>query len=178
VGTRFQTEAVHVLTVSSGDVSDHYRCNLAEEAVQGRIGSADVWLRDKRVALEPGDNTYFPEGVKRQIRATENALSSAILVTQISPPQIDIYVKHVFYNAELGVVNREAVSKAALNAPRVNLYTTPLAYRESFSAERAWNLPQDDVRSNGALFNFCKGAPFSGIGRTLCWERMGYGRNE
>lgn len=99
-----------------------------------------------------------------------------MLVTQVTPPHIDLYSDHGFCNAELGVVNPEAIAKAALNSKRVEFPNTPMAYRESFPDARAWNLSADEVRRGGALFNVYKGAAFSGIGlpmRLILWPGAG-----
>jgi hypothetical protein len=64
-GTGFQTEAVHVLTLEPGHEGERYRYDLAEEAFLCHSGSAEIWLRERWVRLEPGDLAYVPEGVDR-----------------------------------------------------------------------------------------------------------------
>ena len=151
-----------------------YRYDLAEEAFLCHSGSAEVWLRGQWVGLEPGDLAYVPEGCERAVRNT--GTEPAVLVVQITPPQIDLYADHGFYNAELAVFDHEAAAKARTTAPEVELPEAQFAYRETQAELRAWNLERDDVRRNGALFNVFMGAEFFGIGlpmRLILWPGAG-----
>ncbi len=176
-GTGYQTEAVHVLTLEPGDESDRYVYELAEEALLCFKGSGEVWLRDQWVTLEAGDIAYVPEGVERAVRNPVASEVPFVLVTQITPPQFDLYADHGFYNVELGVMNFDSIHKACTNAATVDLGdTNELAFRDTEPTVRAWNLARDDVRRNGALFNAYMGVPFSGIGlpmRIVLWPGAG-----
>jgi mannose-6-phosphate isomerase-like protein (cupin superfamily) len=176
-GTGFQTEAVHVTTVAPGQSSDRYTYDLAEEAILCRYGEAEVWLRDRWVTLRPGDMAYLPEGVEHQVRNPAGNDEDAILVHQICPPQFDLYTEHGFYNAELGVVNYEAIEKAAVNAPRVEPpEPKEMEFRDDQPEVRAQNLAPEDVKAKGALFNVLEGAAFTGIGlpmRLVLWPGAG-----
>lgn len=176
-GTGYQTEAVHVTTLRPGESSDRYRYDLSEEAILCRYGTAEVWLRDRWVNLRPGDMAYFPEGVEHQIRSADGADEDAVLVHQICPPQFDLYADAGFYNAEYGVMNHEAIEKAAINAPAV---TPPepqeMTYQDDQPEVRAQNLAPADVKAHGALFNVLEGAAFTGIGlpmRLVLWPGAG-----
>jgi mannose-6-phosphate isomerase-like protein (cupin superfamily) len=115
-GTGFQTEAVHVITVEAGQESERYRYDLAEEALLCHSGGGEVWLRDAWVPLEPGDMAYVPEGIERAVRVPATADQPLVLVAQITPPQIDHYAAHGFYNVELGVMNYDSIRKACTDA--------------------------------------------------------------
>jgi mannose-6-phosphate isomerase-like protein (cupin superfamily) len=173
-GTGFQAEAVHVLTLDPGHEGERYRYDLAEEAFLCHSGSAEVWLRGRWVMLEPGDLAYVPEGVERAVRNT--GTETGVLIVQITPPQIDLYIDHGFYNTEMAVIGQDAAAKARATAPTAELAAPRFAYRETEAEVRSWNLERDDVRRDGALFNVFKGAPFSGIGlpmRLILWPGAG-----
>jgi quercetin dioxygenase-like cupin family protein len=175
-GTGFQTEAVHVLTIAPGQESDRYRYDLAEEALLCHSGTGEVWLREQWVALRPGDVAYVPEGVERAVRNAPANLDPLILVSQITPPQFDLYTDAGLYNEAFGVINENAVAKAAINARSVDLPDPALAFHDDQPAVRSWVLERADVRRGGALFNVFMGAPFTGIGvpmRLILWPGAG-----
>lgn len=175
-GTGYQTEAVHVTTVPPGTTGEEYTYDLAEEAILCRAGSAQVWLRDQWVTLLPGDIAYFPQGVQRNVRVPEDADGDAILVNQICPPQFDLYAPE-YYNVDLGVINHDAVRKAATNAIPSPPATLPeLELRTDQPEVRAQQLGAAEVSRAGALFNVLEGAAFSGIGlpmRLVLWPGAG-----
>ncbi|HRV60392.1 MAG: cupin domain-containing protein [Solirubrobacterales bacterium] len=173
-GTGFQTEAVHVLTLEPGHEGERYRYDMAEEAFLCHSGTAEVWLRGQWVSLEPGDIAYVPEGAERAIRNTGKR--EAILVVQITPPQIDLYVDHGFYNEEWAVINHDASDKARATAATVEMPEAEFEFRETHPEMRAWNLEWEEVRRSGALFNVLMGTAFSGIGlpmRLILWPGAG-----
>ncbi len=173
-GTGFQTEAVHVLTLEPGHEGEHYRYDMAEEAFLCHSGEAEIWLRNQWVALEPGDIAYIPEGVERAIRNTSDA--DSILVVQVTPPQLDLYIDHGFYDEELAVISHDAADKARVTAPTIEIPAAEFEYRETHFEVRSWNLESEDVRRSGALFNALMGTPFSGIGlpmRLVLWPGAG-----
>ena len=176
-GTGFQTEAVHVTTIQPGQQSDPYTYGLAEEAILCRYGSAEVFLRGEWVVLKPGDIAYIPEGVARQIRNPLDNEVEAILVNQICPPQFDLYAEQGYYHNALGVINHEAIRKAAINAiPGVPPMPQAMVFNDDQPAVRAQNLAPSDVKAKGALFNVLEGAAFTGIGlpmRLVLWPGAG-----
>lgn len=176
-GTGYQTESVHVLTHRPGEESRMYTYSMAEEAMLCFKGSGQVFLRGCWVDMEAGDLAYIPEGVPHATRNPAGNTRDFVLVTQITPPQFDLYQERGFYNRDLAVMNFEAAEKAIFNAPRGNLSTTSeLHFNTSNPAVRAWSLSSEEVRKGGALFNVYKGAPFSGIGlpmRLILWPGAG-----
>ncbi len=178
LGTGYQTESVHVLTLQPGDQSERYAYDLAEEAILCRHGSVEVWLRGEWIRLLPGDIAYFPEGVERQIRNSADSTGEAILVNQICPPQFDLYATSGLYNAAAGGLDHDAAEKAAINAPVVSAPTdlAEMTFRDDQPHVRAGNLEPADVRRLGALFNVRDGAAFTGIGlpmRLVLWPGAG-----
>jgi mannose-6-phosphate isomerase-like protein (cupin superfamily) len=174
-GTGFQTEAVHVITVEPGQESERFCYDLAEEAMLCRSGKVDVWLRDRWVELQPGDIAYVPEGVERAVR--NHHREPCILVTQITPPQFDLYAEHGLYNVELGVMNYDSIHKACTNAKPVELpRENEMRFHATAPDVRSQNLERHDVRARGALFNILMGAAFTGIGlpmRLVLWPGAG-----
>lgn len=176
-GNGYQTESVHVLTLRPGEASETYRYGIAEEAMICFKGRGEVFLRGRWVDVAAGDVAYFPEGVPHAIRNPADSGADFVLVTQITPPQFDLYIEAGFYHKKLAVLNFEAVEKATLNAGRANLSTvSELRYHDTHAEVRAWNLSAEQVRREGALFNVYKGAPFHGIGlpmRLVLWPGAG-----
>lgn len=173
-GTGFQSEAVHVLNLEAGHEGDRYQYDATEEAFLCHSGSAEVWLRDQWVPLAPGDLAYIPEGVERAVRNTGEG--EANLVVQMTPPQIDLYTDHGFYDKELAVINHDATDRARVNAPTVEMPSADFEFRETNPEVRSWNLEREDVRRSGALFNVLMGVPFTGIGlpmRLVLWPGVG-----
>ena len=175
-GTGFQTESVHVLTVQPGDESERYRYDLAEEAMLCHSGSGEVWLRERWVTLRPGDIAYLPEGVERAVRSPASSDAPFVLITQITPPQFDLYAAAGFYNIQFKVINHEAVTKATVNARSAELPAPGLGFHDDQPEIRSWMLGRDEIRRHGALFNAFMGAPFTGIGvpmRLILWPGSG-----
>jgi gentisate 1,2-dioxygenase len=173
-GNGFQTQSVHVTTIQPGQQSDQYTYDIAEEAFLCRHGSAEVWLHDKWVTLQPGDIAYFPPGVKHQIRNPASNIEAAILVNQITPPQFDLYADKGFYNSALGVMNFDSIQKEINNTtpilPPANL--KEMTFNDNQPDVRAHNLSSEQVRLKGALFNALMGTPFIGLGipmRLVLW---------
>lgn len=175
-GCGFQTEAVHVVTLHPGEESDTYAYQLAEEAFLCHHGCGEILLRGEWVRMEPGDMAYVPESVARALR--NRGTQDFILVNQVTPPQLDLYVAGGFYNQRHGVMNLEACAKARFNAEPVEY---PDAYEMQFHEHnpevRAWNLDPAEVRRQGALFNIYNGAAFNGLGtdqfRLILWPGAG-----
>jgi mannose-6-phosphate isomerase-like protein (cupin superfamily) len=89
-GNGFQTEAVHVLTVHAGQESTAYSYDVSEEAMLCLAGEGEVYLHGSWRAFRPGDLAYFPEGVSHAVRNLRGT-DDVIVVTQITPPQLDLY---------------------------------------------------------------------------------------
>jgi mannose-6-phosphate isomerase-like protein (cupin superfamily) len=175
-GTGFQTEAVHVLTIAPGEESDRYRYDLAEEALLCHSGTGEVWLREQWVKLRPGDLAYVPEGLERAVRNPAANRDPVIMVSQLTPPQFDLYQDAGLYSEAFSVMNERAVAKAAINSRSVVLPAPALAFSDDQPGVRSWRLEREDVRRRGALFNVFMGAPFTGIGvpmRLILWPGAG-----
>lgn len=176
-GTGYQTEAVHVLTVKPGQESERWCYDLAEDALLCHSGAAQVRLRGQWVDMAPGDLAYFPPGVERVVRSAAGRKEDAILVNQVTPPQIDLYADRGLYNVDLGVMNYDSARKMSTNAvPATMSGDGHMAYHDTSASVRPWNLALDDVRHAGALFNVYRGTPYSGIGvpmRLILWPGAG-----
>lgn len=176
-GTGYRTEAVHVLTLDAGTESDRYAYELAEEALLCFKGTGEVWRRDRWVTMRPGDIAYVPEGAERALRNPAPGGDPFVVVTQITPPQFDLYADAGLYNVELAVMNTDAIRKAAINAAPSTLSTVnEMGFHETDPELRSWSLSREDVRRNGALFNVEMGAAFTGIGlpmRLILWPGAG-----
>jgi len=164
-GNGFQTESVHVLTLKPGEESASYAYTMAEEVMICAAGRGEVFLLERWVSIEPGDIAYFPEGVPHAVRNATGNKDNLVLVSQITPPQFDLYTEAGFYDVAMGVMNHEACFHAGLNADTGTL-KAPLAlkYRETESAARSWNRSAADIRREGALFNMFRGTPFGALG--------------
>ncbi len=164
-GNGYQTESVHVLTVKPGEESKSYAYTLAEEAMLCVAGRGEVFLHGRWVAVEPGDMPYFPEGVAHAVRNPDGNREDFVLVSQITPPQFDLYIEAGFYHVSGGVMNFDACFHAGLNADTGTLQA-PLAfaYRETELEVRAWHLTPEVVRREGALFNVFMGTSFAALG--------------
>jgi len=175
-GNGFQTESVHVLTLEPGQSSAEYTYYGSEEAMICLLGAGEVWMHDRWVTIAPGDIAYFPEGVPHSIRNVHKE-QPLTLVTQITPPPVELYAASGFYHVALGTMNFDACNRASLNAASGNLKAPlALAYRETESAVRSWNLEPAEVRARGALFNMFMGAPFDALGipaRLVVWPGAG-----
>jgi mannose-6-phosphate isomerase-like protein (cupin superfamily) len=175
-GIGFQTEAVHVLTLRPGDESGVYTYGMAEEAMLCLSGSGEVLLRGSFQEIRPGDIAYFPEGVAHSVRSPASAKEDLVLVTQIAPPQFDLYETAGFYHRAEATLNRSAIFKATLNAPRAEIPQHQMEYREASPGVRAEHLIPSEVRSGGAMFNVYSGTPFPGLGipaRLILWPGAG-----
>ena len=151
-GTGYQTEAVHVLTLQPGESSDQYCYDLAEEAMLCFKGHGEVWLRDSWVKIAPGDIAYFPEGIEHAIRNPAKRGDPLVVVTQITPPQLDLYAARGLYNVELGVMNYDSVHKECTNArPAEMSPVNEMAYHDTQPKERAWNLGRRGPRRGGTV---------------------------
>lgn len=164
-GNGYQTESVHVITVKPGEESKSYAYSIAEELLLCVAGRGEVFLLGRWVTVEPGDMPYFPEGVAHAVRNTAGNTEDFVLVSQITPPQFDLYIEAGFYHVGMGVMNFDACFHAGLNADTGRL-RAPLAlqYRETESEVRSWNREVKDIRREGALFNVFKGTIFGALG--------------
>jgi quercetin dioxygenase-like cupin family protein len=164
-GNGYQTESVHVLTLKPGESSSSYAYTLAEEVLLCAAGRGEVFLLGRWVTVEPGDLPYCPEGVAHAIRNPERNTEDFVVVSQITPPQVDLYTEAGFYHVAMGVMNFDASFHAGLNADTGTLQA-PLAfkYRETEPDVRAWNRAPADIRRAGALFNVFKGTAFAALG--------------
>jgi uncharacterized cupin superfamily protein len=175
-GVGYQTEAVHVLTLHPGDESTNYAYTLAEEAMLCLAGAGEVHLRGEWRRLDPGDIAYFPEGIAHAVRNPSTNSDVLFVVTQITPPQFDLYEPDGYYNRAEGTLNRTAIFKATLNAHRNEIPTSEMAYHDGDADCRAEKLPMSAVRKDGALFNVYTGTPFTNLGipaRLVLWPGAG-----
>ena len=154
-----------MLTLAPGAESASYAYTLAEEALICAAGKGEVFLLGRWVAIEPGDIAYFPEGIAHAVRNSDRNAQALVLVSQITPPQFDLYADAGFYNVSMGVMNFDACFHAGLNADTGTLQA-PLAlkYRDTEADTRAWNRAPADVRREGALFNVFMGTPLGALG--------------
>lgn len=176
-GNGYQTESVHVLTLTPGLVSDEYNYPISEEALLCVQGAGEVYLRGEWVQIEPGDMAYFPENVPHRVRNPSKNREDFILVSSITPPLVSLYIQSGFYVESLGKIDFDAVEAAMEKtvAGRIKAENF-MCYRETNPAIRAWNLAASDVRKNGALFNIFRGAEFSANGspmRFILWPGHG-----
>jgi uncharacterized cupin superfamily protein len=175
-GNGFQTESVHVLTVPTGTESASYAYTMAEEAMLCLAGRGEVFLRGAWRGLQPGDVAYFPEGVAHAVRNPAANGDDLVVVTQITPPQFDLYETAGFYNRAQGTLNRSAIFKATLNAPRGEIPPSEMAFHDDHGEVRVQHLTAPDVRQQGALFNVYLGTPFANLGlpaQLVLWPGAG-----
>lgn len=163
-GNGFQTEAVHVLTVKPGEESEQYAYDMAEQAMICFKGKGQVFLRGQWLDIEPGDVAYFPATVERAVRNLDGNEGDFVLVTAISPPQLDLYEAAGFYDPANKVMNFEAINYAKLNTQRIEYSpVNEMAFHDSHPEVRAWNLDNDEIRRGGALLNVFYGGPLTGL---------------
>jgi quercetin dioxygenase-like cupin family protein len=175
-GNGYQTEAVHVLTVHPGEESDTFTYDVSEEALLCLAGRGEVLLHGGWRTIQPGDLAYYPEGVAHAVRNDAGAADDLILVTQITPPQLDLYEPGGWYHVDQGTFNESAVFKATLNAHRHELPPSEMALHEDQPGVRAANLMKEQVRREGALFNVYDGNDFEALGlpgRYILWPPSG-----
>src|SRR5262245_18540276 len=163
-GNGFQTESVHVLTIEPGKESDHYAYDMADEAMMCFKGKGQVYLRGQWLDVEPGDMAYYPATAERAVRNPAENQDNFVGVTAISPPQFDLYTPAGFYDPVHKVMDFEAIEFAKINTQRVRYSpANEMAFHDSHSEVRAWNLDNDEIRRGGALFNAFYGGPLSGL---------------
>jgi gentisate 1,2-dioxygenase len=176
-GNGYQTESVHVLTVSPGMESGTYNYPISEEALLCVEGRCEIFLHNKWLELQPGDIAYFPENVPHAIRAKETNAGDTYLVSSITPPLISLYKEAGFYIEKLGRFDYEACETAKLQSQRGNLSPKCfLRYHQTHPQSRAWNMKSVDIRKKGALFNMFRGAEFDANGspmRFVLWPGHG-----
>lgn len=176
-GNGYQTQAIHVLTLSPGLESPHYTYQISEEALLCVQGKGEVFLRGKWVDIEPGDIAYFPENITHAIRNPKSNTEDFILVSSITPPLVSLYMDAGFYIEEIGKMDFDAVEEAKKTIVPGNIAkTNQLHYNETHPEFRAWNLKANDVRKHGALFNVFRGAEFTANGspmRFILWPGHG-----
>jgi len=163
-GNGTQTQSVHVLTHAPGDESEFRQYAVSEEAMLCLKGKGEVYLRDRWVTVEAGDIAYFPEGTVHATRSARENSADFVLVTQITPPPLDLYEAEGLYVRRACSFNFTAIDKARRNARLGSISPeSELHLNESHPEVRSWNLERDDIRRNGALFNMFKGASFPGL---------------
>lgn len=175
-GNGFQTESIHVLTLSPGTEGQKYSYDLSEEAYLCLKGKGEVFFRNQWLTLESGDIVYFPPGHIHSARNL-NGSEDFILVSSTTPPSIDLYEAAGFYNKKQGVIDVQAVQEAKGRIlPGKMSKICELRHTESYPELRAWNLKAAEIRQDGALFNYYKGSTFDNHGapmRFVLWP--GYG---
>lgn len=161
-GNGFEHQSVHVLTHRPGDESERYAYDGAEEAMICLQGKGEVFLRGRWVEIEAGDLAYYPARVERATRNSRSNARDFVIVTSISPPQLDLYEPAGLYDRAHGTLNDPAIEAAKQAARPGNLTTDyELHLNESHADLRAWNLSTEAIRQEGALFNVYKGALFT-----------------
>lgn len=176
-GNGFQTESIHVLTVTPGLESPLYTYQISEEALLCVQGRGEVYLRGKWVSVEPGDIAYFPENTAHGVRNSNVNTEDFILVSAITPPLVSMYIDAGFYIQSLGKFDFDAIEEAKKAIiPGKIAKKNYLAFHETHPELRAWNLESSDIRCHGALFNVFKGAQFDANGspmRFVLWPGHG-----
>jgi gentisate 1,2-dioxygenase len=175
-GNGFQTESVHVLTLRPGEESDIYAYGMAEEAMLCLSGCGEVLLRDGWTEIHPGDIAYYPEAVAHGVRTSAGASEDLVVVTQITPPQLELYEPRGFYQRTQATLNLPAIFKATLNAKHAEIPRGQMEFREILLDVSAEHLGRAEVRSGGAIFNVYSGTPVPGLGipaRLILWPGAG-----
>jgi uncharacterized cupin superfamily protein len=175
-GNGYQTESVHVLTLHPGDESTAYAYTLAEDALLCLAGRGEGLQRGDWRALAPGDIAYFPEGVAHALRNPSANSDDLHVVTQITPPQFDLYEPAGYYDRAQGTLNLTAIYRATLNAPHQVMPRSEMALHDTEPDCRAEHLSLEEVRRSGALFNVYLGTPFPGLGipaHLVLWPGVG-----
>jgi quercetin dioxygenase-like cupin family protein len=163
-GNGFLTESVHVLTLEPGQESETWAYDMAEQAMVCFKGKGQIYLRGQWLDVEPGDIAYFPFSAERAVRNPQGNQNDFVLVTQITPPQLDLYEASGFYDSMNKVMNFEAINYAKINTKRVQYATdNEMDFHDSHPEVRAWNLTNDEIRRGGALFNAFYGGPLTGL---------------
>jgi quercetin dioxygenase-like cupin family protein len=176
-GNGFQTESIHVLTLSPGQEMEMHTYGMAEEAMLCLKGGGEAYVRGQWVPFAPGDFAFFPPGVPHSVRVPGTAGGDLVVVAAISPPEFDVYADSGFYNVQYGVINQEAAFFAHQNAVPGELSPEQeMHYSETTPEVRPWNLEVSEIVSDGALFNVFRGAKIDVIDAPmlfLLWP--GYG---
>jgi gentisate 1,2-dioxygenase len=176
-GNGFQTQSVHVVTLSPGEEMDMHAYGMAEEAMLCLKGGGEAYIRGEWVPFNPGDLGFCPPGVPHGVRVSARAGGDLVLVNAISPPEFDLYADAGFYNVQYGVINEQAAFFAHQNAVPGSLSPEQeMRYWDTAPGVRPWNLTVRDVTSAGALFNVFRGAKIDVIDAPmlfLLWP--GYG---
>ncbi len=176
-GNGFQTESVHVLTLTPGLESPLYHYQISEEALLCMQGKGEVYLQGKWIEIEAGDIAYFPENIPHGVRNPASNSEDFILVSSITPPLVSLYEESGFYIQELGKMDLDAAEEAKKTiVPGKISSVNQLRYNETHPEIRAWNLKASDIRRHGALFNVFKGAEFNANGspmRFILWPGHG-----
>lgn len=158
--------AIHLLTLSPGEATPLYTYPVSEEALEVLKGKGEVYYPHlgKWVSVEPGDVAYFPEGVKHGIRNRSKS-GDFVLVSQITPPQLDLYEESKLFDHDTGKFDEARIRQLEASSPAGSLTAiTEAKYHDTHPDLRAWNRSNGKIRSQGALFNIFRGAPFTGIG--------------
>ncbi|MEZ5141051.1 MAG: hypothetical protein R2726_00810 [Acidimicrobiales bacterium] len=114
--------------------------------------------------MAPGDIAYFPESVAHAVRNPSSNGDDLHVVTQITPPQLDLYEPDGYYHRAQGALHLTAAYRAALNAPRHEMPVGQMTRHDTDPGCRAEHLSKEEVRREGALFNVELGTPFPGLG--------------
>ena len=173
----FQTQSLHVLTLKPGDETPLYRYAMSEEGFLCLSGTGEVFIRDQWATIEAGDIAYFPDNVPHGLRNAPSNRDDFVLISAIAPPVLTLYELAGYYDRAHKSMDFERAEQAWRQATPGDLSpASELHFNDSHPELRAWNLAVDDVRRHGALFNFCSGAKFGGLGgdvRLILWP--GYG---
>jgi gentisate 1,2-dioxygenase len=162
-GIGYPNQGLHVLTLTSGQTVKHYSYAVSEEALFCIRGKGMVYIRDGWYEVEAGDIAYCPEGVAHAL--SNPYKEDFVLVTQITPPQVQLYEQDGYYDQSERAFNFDLIAKAQKAAGTGDLPADDmqLHYNDSHPEIRSWNLTNESIRSGGALFNIFVGADFTGI---------------
>jgi quercetin dioxygenase-like cupin family protein len=176
-GNGFQTESIHVLTLSPGQEMEMHAYGMAEEAMICLKGGGEAYVRGEWVPLNPGDLAFYPPNVPHAVRAAASAERDLVMVTAISPPAFDLYADAGFYNVQYGVINEEAAFFAHQNAvPGTLSPEQEMRYWDTAPGVRPWNLSVEEIVSGGALFTIFRGAKIDVIDAPMVFVLWpGYG---
>jgi quercetin dioxygenase-like cupin family protein len=176
-GNGFQTESIHVLTLSPGQEMEMHTYGMAEEAMLCLKGGGEAYVRGDWVPLNPGDLAFFAPGVPHAVRVGAGADRDLVVVSAISPPEFDLYADSGFYNVQYGVINEEAAFFAHQNAVPGSLSPEQeMRHWDTASDVRPWNLTVEEVIAGGALFNVFSGAKIDVIDAPMVFVLWpGYG---
>jgi quercetin dioxygenase-like cupin family protein len=176
-GNGLERGSIHLLTLAPGDTGAMHQYDQAEQGMICIKGTGEVFVRGQWVDIVAGDVVYVPEGVEHAVRNPSTNHRDFVLLTQLTPPQFDLYEPAGLYDRATQTLQYDAIDAAVATATYGTIAPdNELQFSDRHPALRAWNLRRDEVRRGGALFNYFMGASFAGIGvpmRFILWPGHG-----